>query len=315
MAASPKLPVLSIGDLRVVAARVVGWSVTAVLPHTADRRAVALMARLWKRTKTAPIRRLGGRILGTLPRRFNRQKAYDFAEKWYEAQAEVALGRLRTLHRSDWRVDIEVEGLDRLHEALQQGRGAVIWYMSFCSSFLLMRVLAEAGMPACHLSRASHGVARKSRLGVAFGARLFRAAEDRYLHQRIIFHDPSSPKYYRQLVDLLAANHPVTIRGDIASAESRLPASFLGSKFALAGGAPNIAFRANAPLLTAYVTRLGPFHYRVVIQEPVTEERTSRQEFARRAVWEYGRRLDEQLRSHPLDWEAWPWIENYRAEP
>ena len=284
-----------------------GWGLTAVLPHSADPAIVARLRWLWRRTKGAEIRALAERIEHALPERFDSRRALAISQEWYARRAELAWGRLRELHRSGWRVRIDVEGGGHLDRALEQGRGAVIWFMSFCDSFLLMRGLAQRGVPTSHLSSYTHGAPGKSWFGVAAVARVHRSAEDRYLSERVVLRDPRSPSYVRRLRELLAANHAVTIRGDGASG-APLRANCLGVECTYPGGAPSVAFQARSPLLTSYAERLGPAHYRVVVQEPVAAKGERRRDFVRHAVAEYARRLDEQLAEDSPSWEGWWWI-------
>ena len=185
--------------------------------------------------------------------------------------------------------------------------------MSFCDSYLLMRAMSEAGVPVTHLSRVTHGVPGGSRLGIAAASRFYRAAENRHLQARVVMHDATSPSYFKQLGELLATNHAVTIRGDVGLTSSSQRAPCLGVEFKLASGAPRLAFRSSAPLLTACAKRLGPFHYQVVIQGAVDADRSRKKSFVSQAVTEYSRRLDQQLLENSPDWQGWRVIERLVA--
>jgi lauroyl/myristoyl acyltransferase len=308
MVAAPQQSLVARADAVRVIEQLAGWAATAVLPHSADPSAVAGINRLWRRTKVAEARRTAQLIQTTLPQRFDSQQADSLTAEWFRRRAELAWGRLRGLHASGWRVRLDVEGLDHLAAAREQGKGAVVWYMSFCESFLLMRAMAEAGVPVAHLSLLWHGVPGRSRFGVATAGRLYRAAEDRYLQVRVVMQDTASPSYFKKLAELLASNHAVTIRGDLAEAGSSVRAACLDRTCAFAVGAPRLAFQTKAPLLTAYAERLAPFHYRVVFQEAIAADRGTKKTFVEQAVAEYGRRLDEQLANNSPDWEGWWWI-------
>jgi hypothetical protein len=207
MVAAPQQSLVARADAVRVIEQLAGWAATAVLPHSADPSAVAGINRLWRRTKVAEARRTAQLIQTTLPQRFDSQQADSLTAEWFRRRAELAWGRLRGLHASGWRVRLDVEGLDHLAAAREQGKGAVVWYMSFCESFLLMRAMAEAGVPVGHLSLLWHGVPGKSRFGVAAAGRLHRAAEDRYLQTRVVMKDPASPSYFKKLAERLAPFH------------------------------------------------------------------------------------------------------------
>lgn len=283
----------------------VGWVLAAALPHSADARMVDWIAALWRRTKTAEARKVVGRIRAALPGRFDEQRATALMSEWYRRRAELTWGRLRELHRSGWKVGLEIEGLEHLTTVREHGKGAVVWYMSFCESFLMMRAMADAGVPVGHLSLYSHGVPGRSRFGFATAGRMYRAAENRYLQARVVMRNRTSPGYFKQLGALLKTNHAVTVRGDLAASGSSVGALCLGVECEFASGAARLAFQSGAPLLTAYAQRVAPFHYRVVIEEAITVDRTQKKVFVSDAVAEFGRRLDAQLAGNAPDWEGW----------
>ena len=305
MTPSPKQPLIAKADLSQCALLTAGWTAAAVTPHSADARAIELLDRWWKRSKSETSRDLAGRIKKTLPHRFDQGQARELVEQWYARRAELTWGRMRALHRSDWRIQAELEGEEHIREALGRGRGAIVWFMSFCDSFVLMRALAEAGLPVVHLSLRTHGAASGSRLGIGPLARWRRVAEDRHLEDRIIIRNTSDPGYFKRMGAALAANRVLTVRGEVPQAGSNYKADFLGATAAFPGGAAALAFRRRAPLLTAYCARVRPFRYRVVVQEPVAAEGADRREFAGAAVREFAKRLEKQIDLHAPDWEGW----------
>ena len=305
MSSSAEQSLITKADLKQAAALTAGWTLAAMTPHSADAQAVSLLNRWWKRSKAATARDLAVRIQETLPHRFSQEQAQELVERWYERRAEITWGRMRALHRSDWRIRLDLEGEDHIREALSHGRGVVVWFMSFCDSFLLMRALAEADLPVAHLSLQTHWAPSKSRLGLGQLARWSRIAEDRHLQERIIIRNVFDPGYFKRMGETLALNHVLTVRGEVPQEGSNYTADFLGVKTAFPGGAPALAYRRRAPLLTAYCARVDPFYYRVVVQQPVAAEGGDRREFAAAAVREFARRLEEQVDHHPLDWEGW----------
>ena len=283
----------------------VGWALATVLPHSADARVVGWITALWQRTKAVEFHKVVARMQAALPGRFDEQSATALMSEWYRRRAEMTWGRLRNLHRSGWKIQLETEGLEHLAAARENGKGVVVWYMSFCESFLMMRAMAEAGVPVGHLSLYSHGVPGRSRFGFATAGRMYRAAENRYLQSRVVMRNRTSPGYFKQLGALLGTNHAVTVRGDLVATGSPVQAPCLGGECAFASGAARLAFQSGAPLLTAYAQRVAPFHYRVVIEEAISADRTQKKLFVTDAVAEYGRRLNAQLAENSPDWEGW----------
>jgi len=308
MIGTPKRKLVAVADLKAAAVLVAGWLLTAALPHSADEAAVAWLRRRWRRTQRQKTENLGRLIERAMPERFDSARALGVAQEWFEQRAELTWGRLRGLHRSEWRVRIDLEGIGHVERALEQGRGAVLWFFSLSDPVLMMRALSSNGVPLSHLSFEAHGCPGKSHFGVATVARLHRRTEDRYLRERVVMRDPRNPRHLKRLHKLLEANQVVTIRGD-SPTTSPVPAKCLGIDYPFPGGAPSVAFRSRSPLLTGYVTRLGSAHYRVVIQEALAVEKKDRRDFIRTAVAEYARRLERPLAANPEQWEAWSWNE------
>lgn len=301
-------------DVGHLAGKLAGGTLASFLPHAADPAAVSAVNKAWRRMRAVEVREAADRIEQTLPERFDLAGAQTLAAQWMERRAELYWGRMRGLYPSDWRIRLDLTGREHLDQALAGGHGAVVWFSSCCDSSLLLRGIAEAGIPLAHLSMAAHGVPSGSRFGRATIGRLHRQGEDRYLRERVVIPKRKDPSYIKRLRELLAANHAVTIRGDLM-ADSRYLADCLGVRLHIAGGAPSVAFQSRAPLLTAQAERVAPFHYRIVIQEGISASADSRRDFIEEAVAEFGRRLDYRLRDNSPDWDGWWAIDRLAVRP
>ena len=156
-----------------------------------------------------------------------------------------------------------------------------------------------------HLSDAAHGAPSRSRLGLRWTAPLYCRAEEPYLADRIVIPLDGSLGYMRALLERLRQNAVVSIVGENRG-RNNAAVSILGREMELATGAPALAAKSGAALLTAHVVRLGSFHYRLVIHEPIEAERSSdRKEFVRQAAHEFARRLDARIAEHPVEWMGW----------
>jgi lauroyl/myristoyl acyltransferase len=221
---------------------------------------------------------------------------------------EQGWGRLLGLHRDGWRPEIAVEGLDRLEAAVALGLGVIVWRMNFCSSPILKMALWQRGVRLVHLSRPEHG-GSNSWLGRHGIAPLFRRAEDWYLAERLVMPSDEELRFVKTLVERLNEGAVVSIFGDLPGRQNARSPLFSGY-IVTATGAPGLAHRTGATLLPAHVERLGRSRYRVVIQEPIIEDRSlPRPEFIRRTSEEFVRRLEACVRRRPADWGAW---EGYR---
>ena len=86
------------------------------------------------------------------------------AREWVGRRAEVDWARVRAMQGREGAIAIDIVGR-RYLEDRQEGQGTVLWFQSFCDSGLLMRGLAEIGLPVVHLSAVMHGSPGNSRLG------------------------------------------------------------------------------------------------------------------------------------------------------
>jgi KDO2-lipid IV(A) lauroyltransferase len=214
-------------------------------------------------------------------------------------------GRLRGLRRDGFRPTIEVDGLEHLRGALARGRGVVVWCMRVGSATVLKQGFSASGLPLTHLSRADHGSATNTRFGLGVVAPLHRRVEDAALRERVQIPIGESLAYLRTLGERLASNQCVSIFGEHTGRQS-VTVTVLGSDHRFALGAPSLAWRENAGLVTAYALREGPFRYRVVIEEEMAVDRDlARRCFAERAVHEFAGRLERCILRHPADWHGW----------
>lgn len=284
-----------------------GWTLTSVLPHRADRAVIAAAHALRRRTNSAELKAIARRISDALPEHYSPPQAAALAEEWFARSTELSWGRLRELHRTGWRIRVDLEGAEHLNRALERGRGVVVWFSSFCDSAILMRALAENGTRLSHLSAERHGAPARSRFGIRYVAPVYWSVEQRYLAERIVMRNPASPGYVRQVREALAANRAVSVRGDLAHNASH-PSTFLGRPCRFTTGGPRMAHATQAPLVTSATVRLGPGHYKVIIDEELQlPER--RRDFVEEAVAEYARRLARRVGENPADWEGWRWID------
>jgi lauroyl/myristoyl acyltransferase len=136
-------------------------------------------------------------------------------------------------------------------------------------------------------------------------APLYRRVEDAELAERVQIPLGQSLAYLDTLADRLAANRCVSIFGEHPGRQN-VEVDILGVKRRLALGAPSIAWRAGAGLVTVYALRESAFRHRVVIEEemPVDSE-MGRREFAEQSVRAFARRLEACVLRHPAQWHGW----------
>jgi lauroyl/myristoyl acyltransferase len=231
---------------------------------------------------------------------------------YWRMRVETHWMRAREMHRRAPTVTITLEGIEHLEDALERGRGAIVWRMFFCSSHVPMRALAEAGYPLVHLSHWDHGNRGLNWPGLRVFAPMYLKAEVRYLSERVVLPQNESLDYLRRLVARLEENHAVSIFGNIQG-RSPVSAEILGVKRLLASGAPSLARKTGAPLLTMRARRVARDHYVVTIDPPIgVDARLGRRAFTESAVAEYARRVEAAVREHPESWYRWATYTDHR---
>lgn len=253
-----------------------------------------------------------GNTLDSLERKMRRAlpvEAWPDARAIAEAHAlmrvEDMWGCLRGMRTFGWNPQIEWEGLDRLEAPRREGRGVILWSMRFSSATAIKQAFYRAGMPLVHLSRFDHGSKTKTKLGLSVLAPLHNRAENCYLKERVIIPLENSLTYVELLRERLRSGDLVSIFGE-HSGRQNFEANVLGTKIELALGAPSLAWLEDAALFTLAPIRVGPLHYRIVIDEPIPVVlQTPRRQFAAAAAQDYADRLNARILKHPADWQGW----------
>lgn len=220
---------------------------------------------------------------------------------------DEGLGRIRALHRGGWKPTITIDGLRHLEAALEAGNGVILWRMSSSSSPIAKIALSDAGHPLVHLSHPLHGHSRwQGRYWVRHIPRWYTTAENRVLAERIMLTRRGNFQYLRVLLERLGENHVVSIIGDSNEGRQNVTIDILGESRAIATGAPSLARRSGCAVLTSYTVFEGAQQYRVIIDPPVTVDGSdTRDAVAEKAIVEFGRRLEEHIRTHPASWRGW----------
>lgn len=284
-----------------------GGSLAALAPNRYDIAAVETLLRLHPFARESTVTELADIMKKTLPAGTNGDRDWRaLAETHLRMTAEDWWGRFRGIGGRNWQPIVELTGEPLVREALQSGRGAVIWCMRFSSDIALKRGFHRAGWPLVHLSLAEHGAwGSRTRLGTAVISPLYSRAENPYLAARVIIPPNNSLRYLQTLREHLRRNACVSIFGD-RTGRQREEVPFLTGTRKFATGAPSLAWAENCALLSAYVIRTGSFQYRVVVQEQIpVYQSMPRKEFVKQAVTEFAKRMERVVGSYPADWQEW----------
>ncbi|WP_187969786.1 hypothetical protein [Aquibium microcysteis] len=110
---------------------------------------------------------------------------------------------------------IDVSGSEQLRQALDRGRGAIVWASQFAFQTLAgKRALWEQGFKAIQISDPYHGFT-STRVGNLTHNPVLRRAEDRYLKGRIIFDRESGAAVTRKIVGLLDQGELILLTNNV----------------------------------------------------------------------------------------------------
>ena len=292
-------------DLKKLASTFGGIALASVLPQRLDGALVgtldALGRRRPSRERTLLVEAMERTLGPSMPGRDFRPAVAEH----YRMRSEISWQRTRGMRGQRMRHRIPIDGIERLREGLEAGRGVILWRMNFGSTMWLQAACQQAGHPAVQLSDASHGASSYSHAGFVVLPRMYVRAENIYLRERVVIPPDRSLGYMTRLIELLEANAVVAMRGDLPGRQP-VPATLFGEPFPLATGGPSLAWRTGAALLTAYTVRDAPLRYRLIVDEPVEVDRgRPRRAAVTSAVHEFAARLEERVRRHPSNWMGW----------
>ncbi len=272
-----------------------------VIPQRFDRWIVRLVALV-----LCPllVSRLSRHMHEQLATRIDDLDSRDLARRQVRFWIEVNWGRLRSLVRPRWRVDVRIDGIDKVQAALAKGNGVILWQPNFGGSFLVKIALFRAGFPLLHLSNMIHG--RRGPIWNLVGLNhLYKRSENWFLKERVEIPAGRSLVYLHTLMDCLRKNQVVSIMGENRGRQN-VTAQVLGIRHQFATGSPSLAWKLGSVLLTTYVIREELNQYRVVIEDPIQiEHGLNKQEWVQAAVEEFARRLETAILRHPAGWDGW----------
>ncbi len=232
----------------------------------------------------------------------------DQRRLWHDIHAALHRRRFATI--AEWRElpftpEIQVEGAERVHDALRRERGVILWFDNFINHQLIgKKGLHSAGIGGYHMSWTGHGFS-PSRLGKKYLNPVQIHAEKRYVEGRIEFDARSVLAATRTVTRILAGNGIVRITNN----------AYIGRQFV---GAPvssratvsiattplNLSLRLGTPLLPVATFEERPLErYRVVIAPPL-EVRPDDAGFNDAAA-QYGSYLRPLVERYPAQWRGW----------
>lgn len=218
---------------------------------------------------------------------------------------ERHLQYLREFRPGGWDPCIEVTGVEHLDEALEKGKGGILWVAPTMPAFLVVKKgLSAAGYSLTHLSHVEHGLSQ-TRMGRPLNS-LRTKPEERYLAERLVMTDGLELKRTRDLYARLRANALVSITAETTWGARMVTGPFLGSTISLPTGAPSLSLASGAALLPTFAVWHARDHFEVIIEPalaagPSDDRHQAVDDLARK----YIRRIDHHVTRHPEQYDRW----------
>ncbi|MGI9503365.1 MAG: hypothetical protein ACR2RE_09965 [Geminicoccaceae bacterium] len=232
----------------------------------------------------------------------NRSAEWVDQTYWPEVLAHKYLSWMQILacHRpGSWRPTVRLVGKDHLDQALDGGRGALLFTATFAYRDLMAKAaIAEAGFAISHLSMDSHGFS-DSRFGKRWLNPIYTSVEERYLRERLVFSGDNTKEVSAKLRERLKQNAPVMITvTPLGRRVATLP--FLGGQIHIATGGLNFACENDTPVLPVFTLRQGGGVTATMVGSPLDQPAGApRSERIGAMLEDYVARLEVSVLDHP----------------
>ena len=220
------------------------------------------------------------------------------AWRQYQDFARLYCERLEIERRSD--VRLESEGERKLEVAKAAGRGVILVMSHFGRWEIGARLLArrQEGLTLVMGGTAGGG----ARAGVDEDLR------SAGLDVRTVSAGQGQAFDILQAGQVLRAGGVVSLAADRAHGEARMMhLPFLGHVVSVAAAPFALALASGAPLLVVFAVKIGPRHYRLICDDPVTLtalDRGDRPKVMEEAALAYLRRLNDMMKAYPEQWQT-----------
>jgi len=231
-------------------------------------------------------------------------KSADWIDQtyWPKVLAHKYLSWMQILacHRpGGWRPNVRLVGKDHVDQALDGGRGVILFTATFAHRDLMAHAaFAEAGFAISHLSKDSHGFSG-TRIGKRWLNPIYTSAEERYLRERMVFSGSDTKAVITKLRERLRQNAPIMITvTPLGRHVATLP--FLGGQIHIATGGLNVACENDTPVLPVFTLRQPDGETTTCVGPPLDQpDGAERPEKIDAMLADYVSRLKENVLCHP----------------
>jgi lauroyl/myristoyl acyltransferase len=208
---------------------------------------------------------------------------------------------------------VRVQGVGHLREALEQGRGVILWEsVGLGQRTLSKQVLHRRGFPVYQVHAEGH------MRGFGSGGRsatwmrnqvikpLFKRLESASVLGVIYLSGSGSLAFTRQLLGLLESNTIVCVSGDGGMGQKQIPLQFLGRTRGFATGMVSLARLSGATILPLFCVEESRGGTKLVIEAPIHIPIGVPKDLAmQESLAQYTRLLESYVKRYPEQYWAW----------
>jgi len=203
-------------------------------------------------------------------------------------------------------------GMERLHNALAEGRGAILWESNgFGCRLAAKRLLRQEGVDLLqvHGTHNLGGFKTADSDGSWTRQRIVKRCFERYERALVgasVTIPPAGLSYLTRLRNHVRENGVVCIAGDGRLGQRKMRLNFLGRPQAFSTGMVHFARYTGAPILPFYCFRAGADGIRLVIERPLRPaSKGDRDAVIQRTLKSYARQLEAYVKRHPSQYRNW----------
>ncbi|MXN67370.1 hypothetical protein GR183_20885 [Stappia sp. GBMRC 2046] len=253
--------------------------------------------------------RIPNRIAEILPATKSKEEAEAVITGLAGEQVVMLMEMLRYYRPGKWEPAIEIEGRERIEEALQSGRGTIFWICPFVHMDIIAKAaLKRSGVDFVHLLRTTHGLSE-----TAFGERflnwVMQKPEKAFTLRREVIDPKNAGMAALHLARVLKNGGSVWITAARSRHKNKadpIRVPFLDDTFDFAPGAATLALKTKANLFPVVTIREAGGAYRMVIGPNLNEPPAGKDDLPPRLiVRRYADFVSGYVAEYPRQWRGW----------
>jgi len=306
------LGILDLYSLFVIALIKIVSSFSSPLPKDLTVKSIAFVAYHFSKKKRRTIEKniseaLDGKLAGSQRRKIAKGAFYEFWRETFSrrptCQEKAALKR------------IDIQGLEHLQRALENGRGVILWESNaFGRRNLTKQILFENGFSIHQVYAEAHLrgflTADPDRYNSWVREHMIKTEMEKFekpfLAEIIYLPSSDSLVFTRILLDRLKQNAILSVPGDGRSGKKLVPIKFLGHTRLFSTGMVSLAKISGASILPIFCISEKNDKTSLIIEPPILiETRVGREQVLEKGVLQYVRLLESYIRKYPEQYRNW----------